>query len=37
VRQEEFQAQHSLQCEWPEKSFSQDAHRDVALVLGLQN
>jgi hypothetical protein len=37
VRQEEFQAQHSLQCEWPEKSFSQDAHRDVALVRGLRN
>jgi hypothetical protein len=37
VRQGEFQAQHSLQCELLEKSFSQDARRDVGPVLGLQN
>jgi hypothetical protein len=37
VRQEESQAQHLLQCEWPEKSFSQDVHLDVVLEQELQN
>jgi hypothetical protein len=36
-RLEEFQALHSLQYEWLEMSFSQDAHHDVVLAQELLN
>jgi hypothetical protein len=37
THREEFQALRSLQYEWLERSFSQDAHRDVALAQVLLN